>query len=71
MKLKASELRQYGQEELLDRLEMFKEELFNLRFQREVGQLEDMNRLRITKRNIARIKTVLREKELEAIDDAE
>ena len=41
-------------------------DVFNLRFQREVGQLEDANRIRITKRNIARVKTVLREKQLEA-----
>ncbi len=40
--------------------------MFNLRFQRESGQLEDLNRLTIAKRNIARLMTVLREKQLEA-----
>lgn len=66
MKHRASDLRQFSQSELEARLDELKEELFNLRFQREVGQLEDVNRLRITKRNIARVKTVLREKQLEA-----
>ena len=66
MKLKAADLRQLSPGELEARLDEPKEELFNLRFQREVGQLEDANRIRITKRNIARVKTVLREKQLEA-----
>ncbi|HOA23723.1 MAG TPA: 50S ribosomal protein L29 [Aggregatilineales bacterium] len=66
MKLKAADLRQLSPGELEARLDELKEELFNLRFQREVGQLEDANRIRITKRNIARVKTVLREKQLEA-----
>ncbi len=66
MKLKAADLRQLSPSELESRLDELKEELFNLRFQREVGQLEDANRIRITKRNIARVKTVLREKQLEA-----
>ena len=67
---KASELRQLTESELLGRLDEAKEEYFNLRFQRSSGQLEDFNRLSITRRNIARIKTILREKELEAADDA-
>lgn len=71
MKLKASELRQFSQSELEGRVDELKEELFNLRFQREVGQLEDANRMRVVKRNIARIKTVLREKQLEAGQNAE
>lgn len=66
MKLKAADLRQLSPSELESRLDELKEELFNLRFQREIGQLEDANRIRITKRNIARVKTVLREKQLEA-----
>ncbi|HLV43643.1 MAG TPA: 50S ribosomal protein L29 [Aggregatilineales bacterium] len=66
MKLKASQLRQLSQGELESRLDDLKEELFNLRFQREVGQLEDVNRVRETKRNIARVLQVLREKQLEA-----
>ncbi len=70
MATKASELRQLTENELQVRLDDAKEEYFNLRFQRTSGQLEDFNRLRITRRRIARIKTILREKQLEAADDA-
>lgn len=70
MKLKAAELRQMSLQELQTQLDEFKEEYFNLRFQRTSGQLEDVNRLRITRRNIARINTIVREKQLEA-EDAE
>lgn len=66
MKLKASELAQLSLAELQRRLDEAKEEYFNLRFQRASGQLEDTNRLRITRRNIARILTVMRQKQLEA-----
>lgn len=66
MKNRAAELRQLTESELLQRLDEAKEEMFNLRFQRESGQLEDLNRLTIAKRNIARLMTVLREKQLEA-----
>lgn len=66
MKNRAAELRQLTESELLQRLDGAKEEMFNLRFQRESGQLEDLNRLTIAKRNIARLMTVLREKQLEA-----
>jgi large subunit ribosomal protein L29 len=68
MKLKAAELRQMTAQELSAQLDEFKEEYFNLRFQQTSGQLEDVNRLRVTRRNIARIKTIMREKELEALD---
>lgn len=70
MKLRASELRQLSVGELQSRLDEAKEEAFNLRFQRHSGQLEDASRLRTTRRNIARILTVLREKELEGNEDA-
>ncbi|WP_394939478.1 50S ribosomal protein L29 [Psychromicrobium sp. YIM B11713] len=49
---------------LLDELRKAKEELFNLRFQSATGQLENHGRLRAVKRDIARIYTVLREREL-------
>ena len=71
MKLVASELRQLTVDELQVQLEEAKEEFFNLRFQRTSGQLEDFNRLSITKRNIARILTVLREKQLEVEENGE
>jgi large subunit ribosomal protein L29 len=70
MATKASELRQLSENDLQAQLDDAKEEYFNLRFQRSSGQLEDFNRLRITRRNIARIKTILREKQLEAAEDA-
>ncbi len=69
--MKAAELRQLSESELHVRLDEAKEEMFNLRFQRESGQLEDMSRLRAMRRNIARILTVLRERQLEAQANAE
>ncbi|QDQ96623.1 50S ribosomal protein L29 [Tomitella fengzijianii] len=60
----ASELRELGEEELTTSLREAKEELFNLRFQMATGQLDNNRRLRTVRRNIARIYTVLREREL-------
>ncbi|GAA4807464.1 50S ribosomal protein L29 [Tomitella cavernea] len=60
----ASELRELGEEELTTALREAKEELFNLRFQMATGQLDNNRRLRTVRRNIARIYTVLREREL-------
>jgi large subunit ribosomal protein L29 len=64
--MRASELREMTDVELQTQLDRAKEEYFNLRFQRASGQLEDFNRLRMIRRDIARIKTVIRERELEA-----
>ncbi|AQA01765.1 50S ribosomal protein L29 [Mycobacterium sp. MS1601] len=58
------ELRELTEEELTDRLRESKEELFNLRFQMATGQLDNNRRLRLVRREIARIYTVLREREL-------
>jgi large subunit ribosomal protein L29 len=58
------ELDTFEQERLIDELKKAKEELFNLRFQAATGQLESHGRLRAVKRDIARIYTVLREREL-------
>ncbi|HEC23972.1 MAG TPA: 50S ribosomal protein L29 [Chloroflexi bacterium] len=69
--MKASELRELTDEELAVRLDEAKEEYFNLRFQLASGQLEDHNRLRMIRRDIARILTVMRERELEAEREAE
>jgi len=63
--MKARELRQSSREELLERLREAKEELFNLRFQLATGQLDNTSRIKEAKKDIARIFTVLREKELE------
>jgi large subunit ribosomal protein L29 len=58
------ELREQTDEELTDRLRQSKEELFNLRFQMATGQLANNRRLRVVRQEIARIYTVLREREL-------
>ena len=58
------ELDTYEDERLLDELKKAKEELFNLRFQGATGQLESHGRLRAVRKEIARIYTVMREREL-------
>jgi large subunit ribosomal protein L29 len=62
--MKASELRELSLEELGYKLADLTQELFNLRFQHATDQLENPMRLRQTKRDIARTKTVLREQQL-------
>ena len=58
------ELRELHEDELRTRLREAKEELFNLRFQMATGQLSNNRRLRIVRQEIARVYTVLREREL-------
>ncbi len=53
--------------ELTAELEKMKKELFNLRFQHVTGQLENPVKMREVKRDIARVKTIIREKELEKV----
>lgn len=60
----AHELRELSAKELNERLKESKEELFNLRFQMATGQLTNNRRLGVVKRDIARIYTVIREREL-------
>jgi large subunit ribosomal protein L29 len=62
--LKAHELDEMNDTDLEARLREAKEELFNLRFQAATGQLESHGRLRTVKKDIARIYTVVREREL-------
>jgi large subunit ribosomal protein L29 len=57
-----------SQDELNQNLAEFKTELFNLRFQLATGQLENPMRIREVKKNIARVKTILRERELKALE---
>jgi large subunit ribosomal protein L29 len=57
-------LRSFDDERLLEELRKAKEELFNLRFQSATGQLESHGRLRAVKKDIARIYTIMREREL-------
>ncbi|TQL48925.1 large subunit ribosomal protein L29 [Homoserinimonas aerilata] len=62
--LSPTELDTFEDGRLLDELKKAKEELFNLRFQSATGQLESHGRLRAVKRDISRIYTVIREREL-------
>jgi large subunit ribosomal protein L29 len=63
--MKAHEIRAMASDELMQGLDDAYEELFNLRFQFSTGQLQNFNRLTEVKRDIARLKTILRERELE------
>ena len=60
----ASELRELDNEELIERLAEAKAELFNLRFQMATGQLQNNRRLRVVRKDIARVYTIMREREL-------
>ena len=62
--LASVELDTFENERLFDELKKAKEELFNLRFQSATGQLESHGRLKAVRRDIARIYTILREREL-------
>ena len=62
--MKANELRKLSTEELTAKEKALKEELFNLRFQMATGQLTNNRRLRVVRHEIARVYTVLREREL-------
>ena len=66
---KTEELRLLSNEELVAKLKESKEELFNLRFQSATGQLENHGRLRAVKKDIARIYTIMRERELGITSD--
>ena len=60
--MKVTEVRNLSIEELAHKEKELKEELFNLKFQHATGQLENVMRIKATKREIARLKTVLNEK---------
>ena len=62
--MKASEIREMNLDEMQRKVSDLKEELFNLRFQHEIGQLENPNKMNQTRRNIAQVKTIIREVEL-------
>ncbi len=67
----ANQVRELGDNELETRLVEAKQELFNLRFQNVTGQLENSSRLPLVRREIARINTVLREREIAASEALE
>lgn len=69
--MKASELRELPFEELREKLDQSKEELFNLRFQLATNQLDNTSRVRDVRRGIARIATAMREQEIEAFYEME
>jgi large subunit ribosomal protein L29 len=65
---RTAELRDLPDEELLERLDSAKEELFNLRFQMATGQLDNPMLIKGVRHEIARILTVLRERELDVLE---
>ena len=68
--MKATEVRGFNTAELESKLKDLKAELFNLRFQLTINQLDNPMRIKAVKKDIARIKTVLRENELKDGADA-
>ena len=63
--MRVADIRNIETTELLKKVEEFKKELFSLRFQQATGQLENTARIREVRKSIAKIKTVIRERELE------
>ena len=68
--LKTKEIRQMSSEELVKKVNDLKNELFNLRFRLATGQLDNPASIKLLKKDIARVKTVLRERELEVGKEA-
>jgi large subunit ribosomal protein L29 len=64
MKKHIEELRELSSAELIDRLNNAREELMNYRFQQSTGELTDFNQIKATRKRVARILTILREREL-------
>ena len=62
--MKVNEIRDLATEEIFKKIEEMKEELFNLRFQQATGNLEKPSRLRELRKAVAKMKTILREREL-------
>lgn len=65
--MKANKMRELTTQELNDRERELKTELFNLRFQLATGQLDNTQRINQCKKDIARVKTLIRERELKAV----
>jgi large subunit ribosomal protein L29 len=62
--MKAAEVRELSDEEMRGKMRELQEELFNLRFQLATGQIENVGRIRTVRRDIARLKTIQRQREL-------
>ncbi len=69
--MKASEIRKMTDAELKAKLQSLKEELFNLRFQLTINQLDNPMRIKAVKKDIARVQTVIRQNELSAAKQAD
>ena len=67
--MKMEELRKLSTEELNNKIKENKEELFNLRFQQATGNLEKPGRLKDLRKEVARMKTIIRERELEKVEE--
>ena len=67
--MELKKIREMSEMELNAELVKMKKDLFNLRFQHVTGQLENPLKMRETKRDIARVKTIIREKELAKVQD--
>lgn len=65
--MKPADIRALSDEELARRLDELQQELFNLRFQLTTRQLENYMRLEAVRRDIARVRTIMRERELDAV----
>jgi large subunit ribosomal protein L29 len=63
--MKIEEIKKLSNEEITKKIEEYKEELFNLRFSQATGNLEKPSRIKELRKTVARMKTVLRERELE------
>ncbi len=63
--MKVSKFRELSSEELIQKEKVFKKDLYDLNFQRKMGQVEKPSRFRMLKRDIAKIFTILREREIE------
>jgi large subunit ribosomal protein L29 len=66
-----AELREMDEQELLDALASAQQELFNLRFQHVTGQLDNYSRLNAVRKDIARLHTILREREIAEAEQQE
>ena len=64
--MKADEIRELADDQIRAKIDETREELMNLRFQQSTGELLDTSRLRVSKRNLARLETILHERELKA-----
>ena len=68
--MKANEIRKMSSEDFNNKVNELKNELFNLRFRLATGQLDNPSSIKSVKRDIARVKTIIRERELEVGKEA-